>query len=134
MSKIYHVFISHSWDHVDDLRKLRQLLEKKSYFNVEFTEVPPHDPINSSNSTYVKSVLKDKIKSSDIVLGIAGIYASYSDWMEWELDTAKENDIPIIGVIPRGQQHISMIVSLRSKEDVRWNTDSIVEAIRKYAK
>lgn len=134
MSRIYHVFVSHSWDHVDDLKNLRDLLENRSYFKVEFEEVPPHDPIDSSNSSYVKTVLKKKILGSDIVLGIAGLYASYSNWMDWELDTAKSNEIPIIGVIPRGQEHISKVVYSKSIVDVRWNTESIVDAIRTYAK
>ncbi len=54
--------------------------------------------------------------------------------MEWELDKAKELDIPIIGIIPRGQERISATVYSRSVIDVKWNTESIVEAIRQYAK
>ena len=62
------------------------------------------------------------------------MYASYSDWIEWELGKAIELSVPIVGVIPRGQERISTTVSSRSKEDVRWNTESIVTAIRKWAK
>jgi hypothetical protein len=54
--------------------------------------------------------------------------------MRWEMDTALDNSIPIIGVIPRGQERISQEVYKRSKVDVRWNTESIVDAIRTYAK
>ena len=131
MAKTYHIFISHSWSHVDDLKKLRNLLESRGYFHVEFTEVPPMDPINSTNSYYVRRRLSEKIASSDVVLGIAGLYASYSDWMEWELDKAIANNIPIIGVVPWGQIYISRVVSNRAKEIVRWNTESIVAAIRR---
>lgn len=49
MAKVYNVFISHSWDHVDDLIRLRNLLNAKGYFNVEFTEAAPMDPIHSDN-------------------------------------------------------------------------------------
>lgn len=132
MAKIYTVFISHSWTYVKDLRKLKNLLENRGYFKVEFEEASPEYPINSENADYIKSVLKSKIKKSDVVLGIAGVYASYSGWMEWELDYALKKDIPIIGVVPRGNERISKVVSLRSKEDIRWNTESIVEAIRKW--
>ena len=78
--------------------------------------------------------MREKIRNANIVLGIAGVYASYSDWMEWELDTAINNDIPIVGVIPRGQERISTVVSSRAEEIVRWNTESIVAAIRKWSK
>lgn len=131
MAKTYHVFISHSWSHVNDLKNLRNLLESRGYFHVEFTEAPPMNPINSANSYYIRQRLSEKIASSDIVLGIAGIYASYSDWMEWELDKAIANNIPIVGVVPWGQINISRVVSNRAKEIVRWNTESIVAAIRR---
>lgn len=133
MAKTYKVFISHSWSHVNDLRALRRLLNSRGYFNVEFTEVSPSDLINSSNLNYVKQRLSEKIASSDVVLGIAGLYASFSDWMEWELDKAIENNIPIIGVIPRGHERVSSVVSSRAVEVVRWNTESIVAAIRSNA-
>lgn len=134
MAKVYNIFISHSWSYPDDLKNLRNLLKQRGYFNVEFEEASADEPINSKNAIYIKTRLKEKISNSNIVLGIAGIYASHSDWMEWELDKAKELDIPIIGVIPRGQERISATVYSRSIIDVKWNTESIVEAIRKYAK
>ncbi len=134
MARIYSVFISHSWDHVDDLKNLRSLLRERGYFHVEFEEASPDEPINSKNSAYIKDCLKERISNSDIVLGIAGMYASHSDWMEWELDTALEENVPIVGVIPWGQERISKVVTERSVEDVHWNTESIVETIRKWAK
>lgn len=134
MAKTYSIFISHSWDNPNDLEKLRNLLNKRGYFNVEFKEVTKDEPINSDNAAYIKQSLKNKINNSNIVLGLAGMYASHSDWMEWELDKALELEVPIVGVIPRGQDRISTTVSSRSKIDVCWNTESIVNAIRDYAK
>ncbi|UDQ98947.1 TIR domain-containing protein [Lentisphaerota bacterium WC36G] len=133
MAKDYKIFISHAWDHDNDLKDLQDLLNKRGYFNVEFKEVTKDDPIDSENAKYIKRVLSNKIEESDIILGLAGMYASYSDWMEWELDKALEKGKNIIGVIPWGQQKTSNTVTERSKEDVRWNTDSIVNAIRYWA-
>lgn len=133
MAREFHIFISHSWDYSDDLEKLRNLLEERGYFNVTFTEVSKQEPINSENASYIKSRLKAKILSSNVFLALAGVYASHSDWMIWELQTAKDNGIPIIGVIPRGQENISSEVYSRSIVDVKWSTESIVEAIRTHA-
>lgn len=130
MSKKINIFISHSWDHVNDLEKLKTLLENRGYFNVEFKQVEPKNPIKSEKSAYIKQILKDKIKESNVVIGIAGMYASYSDWMEWELSTAVNLGIKVVGIIPRGQEKISKTVTKYSCEDVRWNTESIVQAIR----
>ena len=134
MARIYKIFISHSWAHVDDLKLLRNLLESRGYFNVEFTEFPPTDSIDSINTYYIRKRISERIEASDVVLGIAGVYASYSEWMRWELDKAIEKGIPVIGVIPKGQERISAIVKNRAIEIVHWNTESIVSAIRKHAK
>lgn len=70
----------------------------------------------------------------NVLLAIAGIYASHSTWMEWEMDTAIRNGIPVIGVIPHGASRVSQIVANRSVEQVRWSTESIVDAIRRHAR
>lgn len=133
MAKVYKIFISHSWDHVDDLMSLRNLLKQRGYFNVEFEEVPPHDPIDSQNATYVKYRVSQRISNSDVVIGLAGMYASYSSWMEWELNQAIQQGKPILGVIPWGQERVSETVRSKANKIVRWNTESIVDAIRDLA-
>lgn len=133
MAKVYKIFISHSWDHVDDLMSLRNLLKQRGYFNVEFEEVPPHDPIDSHNATYVKYRVSQRISNSDVVIGLAGMYASYSSWMEWELNQAIQQGKPILGVIPWGQERVSETVRSKANKIVRWNTESIVDAIRDLA-
>lgn len=134
MAKDYKIFISHSWSYTEDLEALQKLLNERGYFNVTFLEATKKTPIDSENAAYVKTVLKARILQSDIVLALAGVYATHSDWMIWELETAKANNIPIVGVIPRGQERISTEVYSRSIVDVKWNTESIVDAIRTYGK
>ncbi|EMB0665135.1 TIR domain-containing protein [Klebsiella pneumoniae] len=134
MAREHKVFISHAWAHHDELESLRRLIDARPYFNAEYSEVSRNEPINSTNAPYIKSVLKRKILDSNILIGLAGIYASHSSWMEWELDTALANGIPVIGVVPRGAQRISTMVSTRAVEVVRWNTESIIDAIRRHAR
>jgi len=134
MAREYKIFISHSWKYPDDLKNLRNLLNQRGYFNVEFQESSQEEPINSENAAYIKQVLKNKILNSNVVLAISGIYASYSDWIEWEVITSYNNSIPIIGVAPRGQERVSKTVTSYSTIDVRWNTESIVNAIKNHAK
>ncbi|MBL7837876.1 MAG: TIR domain-containing protein [Bacteroidetes bacterium] len=130
MAKEYKIFISHSWSYTEDLEALQRLLNDRGYFNVEFLEASKKTPINSTSAPYVKTVLRERIMNSDIVLALAAIYATYSDWMIWELETAQSLRIPIVGIIPRGQERISAEVYSRSITDINWNTESIVNAIR----
>ncbi|WP_436896268.1 TIR domain-containing protein [Enterobacter hormaechei] len=133
MAKEYNIFISHSWTYHETLEALRTLISDRPYFNASYSEVSRDEPINSVNAAYIKSILKKKILSSNVVIGIAGIYASHSEWISWELDTALANGIPVIGVVPYGAERVSSIVSTRAVEVVRWNTESIIAAIRKHA-
>lgn len=134
MAKHYNIFISHSWQYTDTLESLRNLINKKPNFSASYEESTRENPINSANETYIKSRLSKKIGDSNVVLALAGIYASHSSWMTWELDKAIQLGVPIIGVIPRGQIRISSVVSTRSVVNVRWNTESIISAINNYAK
>ena len=133
MARTYNVFISHSWDYASDLMGLRRLLIERGYFNVQFEEVPPHEPINSYNDNYIKSVIRKKLTESDVVIGMAGLYGSYSGWMKWELETAKAMGKPILAVIPWGQTRTSLVVQNLANKTVHWNTESIVAAIRELA-
>lgn len=72
------------------------------------------------------------IKNSEVILAIAGVYATHSEWMNWELQVAKDLKKSIIGVIPWGQQRVSSIVNQYAVEVVGWNTESIVNAIRSH--
>jgi hypothetical protein len=86
------------------------------------------------NAAHIKKVLKNKILNSNVVLAISGIYASYSDWIEWKIITSYNNSVPINGVAPWGQEKISRTVTDYSIADVRWNTESIVNAIKTHVK
>lgn len=134
MAREYKIFISHSWQYSNTLEALRKLINERGYFSASYEESTRDNPINSENESYVKQRLSQKIASTDVVLALAGVYASHSSWMTWELDKARDLNIPIIGVIPWGQERVSTIVSSRSVVDVRWNTESIISAIREYAR
>jgi hypothetical protein len=132
MEKDYHIFISHSWTNPEDLDNLKNLLSTRGYSDFVFEEATADIPINSINASYLKGKIKQKILNSNIVLGIAGMDAIYCEWMAWELETANNLDIPIVGVIPWGKERISTTVTKYSKQDVPWNIKSIVEAISKW--
>ncbi|MGV7197684.1 TIR domain-containing protein [Xanthomonas axonopodis] len=134
MVNTYKIFISHSWEYTNTLESLKKLLNQRGYFAAVFQESTREKPINSNSEAYIKSALRNRINESDIVIGLAGIYASHSDWIAWELNHAAMRGIPIIGVVPRGQQRISQVVSLLAKEIVWWNTESVVSAIRRHAR
>ncbi|MEB0077974.1 TIR domain-containing protein [Pseudomonas sp. CCI3.2] len=134
VSKNYSVFISHRWDYGNQLISLKNLLNKEEGLIASYEEVTVEQPINSENSSYIKGVLKGKILNSDVFIVVAGMYTAYSDWMEWEINTAVKNNIPVLGIKPRSAKRIPSLVSNNATEIVGWYTPSIVFAIRKLAK
>ena len=82
---------------------------------------------------YIKSKIRERLAESDVVIGMAGMYGSYSEWMQWEIETAKSIGKPLIAVIPWGQERVSSIIAGHADKIVRWNTESIVSAIRELA-
>ena len=134
MAKTYKLFISHRWEYNDMLQNLKNLLNERGYFSAEYYQIEKDSPVNSENASVIKANITKRLKESDVVLAIAGVSASYSEWMQWEMDKALELRLKIVGVIPRGNERISQEVYKRSVEDVRWNTESVIKAIRTHSK
>ena len=135
---MYNLFISHSWSYCDAYEKLISLLDEVPYFTYKDFSVPKDDPLRIYNTPYYRSELKNKIKtqmrSCSVILVLAGVYASHSDSINMEIEVAKELDKPIIAIEPWGSENTSLIVKNAATRIVRWNTDSIVSAVREVSK
>ena len=134
MAKTYKLFISHRWEYDNLLQNLKDLLNERGYFSAEYYQFEKNCPCNSEKASVIKANITKRLKETDVVLAIAGVSASYSEWMQWEMDKALELGLNIVGVIPRGNERISQEVYKRSVKDVRWNTESVVNAIKTYSK
>ncbi len=133
--KTYDLFMSHAWKYNADYYKLERLLNSASNFYYRNYSVPAHNPKVDPNTIIGKKMLEmelDKqVRPVNCVLILSGMYAAYSEWIEKEIGIAKRYNKPIIGVRPRSQIRIPRIVSDSAIEMVNWNTDSIVNAIRR---
>ena len=128
----YNLFISHSWtysDAYDGLVKLLKKAESDGFYYKDYS-VPKNDPIhNANNDSQLKEAIQNQIKHASCVLILAGVYATYSKWINIEIELAKEMGKKIIAVVPRGAERISKTVNDNANEIAKWNTDSIVKAI-----
>ena len=73
------------------------------------------------------------MRPANIVVILAGMYAAYSEWIEFEIDFATEIGKPMIGIKSWGQERIPRIVQDSVLEMVGGQTRSIVAAIRKWS-
>ena len=131
MGKTYHLFISHSWAYSDAYDKLVRMLNNASNFSYKDYSVPKNDPIhNASNVAQLKAAIRNQMQHASCVLILAGVYSTYSKWINIEIELAREMNKTIIAIEPRGAQRTSLVVKQAADKVVGWNTNSIVSAIR----
>lgn len=129
--KTYDVFISHAWEYNDDYYRLVGMLNNASNFKWRNYSVPEHDPVkNPKSKKELQEALRRQMRPANIIIILAGMYATYSDWIEFEINFASELEKPMIGVKPRRQERVPRVVQDAVLEMVGWNTSSIVKAIR----
>lgn len=103
MFMIYNLFISHSWTYSDAYEKLISLLKNDPYFSFKDYSVPKNDPIHNARYDYqLKMAIRDQMKYASCVLILAGVYSTYSKWINIEIEIAQELGKKIIAIEPWG--------------------------------
>lgn len=130
----YNLFISHSWAYSDAYEKLVTMLKEASFFNFNNYSVPMDKSLVIYNKAYYEAELRNKIKNKmkhcNVVLILAGVYASYSESINMEISIANELGKPIIAIEPWGSEKTSQVVKMNAKSIVKWNSSSIVNAVK----
>lgn len=128
---IYNLFISHSWAYGDAYDILIRMLDSDRYFKYKDYSVPKNNRIHNATYDYqLRAAIKNQMQHASCVLILAGVYATYSKWINIEIQLAKEMNKPIIAIEPWGSERTSLIVKNNANKIVRWNTSSIISAIR----
>lgn len=134
--KTYDLFISHAWAYNSEYYRLIKLLDAATNFKYRNYSVPEHDPVIDPNTivgrTKLTKLLDQQIKPVNIVLIISGMYVNHKYWLQKEIELATNYNKPIIGVLPQGQERSPTLIQ-NTATMVRWNTESIVAAIRQIA-
>jgi hypothetical protein len=130
----HHLFISHSWSYSDAYEKLIKLLDAASHFTYSDYSVPKDDPIHDAPYTAaLRSAIANQMSHAGVVLMLAGVYATYSKWINIEIDIARNSaplPKPILAIEPWGSEKTSEIVKKAADKIVGWNTSSMVSAVR----
>jgi hypothetical protein len=134
MSKQHHLFISHSWAYGENYDNLIKKLRERSYFSFSDYSVPKNDPIHTNGTAKeLKEAIERKMKPCGVIIILAGVYATYSKWINKEIEIAKKYNKPILAIEPWGAEKTSSVVKEAAEENgkiVKWNTESIISAIR----
>lgn len=130
MKKQINIFISHSWSYSDKYEGLIKLLDKT---NIDYKNysVPKDDPIhNAKNDKELYEAIDNKIKYTSVVLILAGVYATYSKWINKEIKIAKNRGKKIIAIEYWGSEKTSTTVKENADKIVKWQSSSLENAIK----
>ena len=128
---MYNLFISHSWAYSNQYDRLIELLNQSKYFLYKNYSVPKDDPIhNANNDKQLYAAIENQMKYSSVVLIFAGVYSTYSKWINIEIEIAQKLNKPIIAIEYWGAEKTSEKVKSSANRIVKWNTDSIINSIR----
>lgn len=91
----HKVFIS--YDHSEDAlyKRLLQAWDANKDFDFEFDSRGPDVAINSNNAGVVKAALTKMMKEATHILVLVGEKSHESDWMTWEIERAKMDDVQL---------------------------------------
>ena len=100
----HNLFISHSWSYSDSYERLLALLKKRTYFRFRNYSVPRSDPVhNARNDSALRNAIRNQMRRCGVVLVVAGVYATYSEWIDIEIGLAQSgftNPKPNMAVFP----------------------------------
>ncbi len=75
-----NLFISHSWSYGNQYQRLTELLANRGYVYRDYS-VPSTKPILFSTDKELASRIESKIMMSSVVIIMAGVYSTYSTWI-----------------------------------------------------
>lgn len=129
----YHIMISHSWDYTADYETIKGWLDDAKNFTWTNYSVPLSKPLETKSKKELREKLYARISLCSSIIILSGMYVSYSEWIDYEIDTALKLGKPIIGIKPRGQERIPIKVSSNADVMVGWTSASVVQAVRDYS-
>ena len=129
----HHLFLSHSWKYSDTYNGLVTLLDNRENQDFPFSNfsLPKDDPIHDAdNDEQLRAAIKAQMVKCSKIIILAGVYATYSKWINIEIELAKEMGKKIIAVEPYKAERTSSIVKNSADRIVTWNSRSLVNAIK----
>ena len=117
----HNLFLSHSWKYSDAYDGLVTLLNNREDRDFTYSNysVPKDDPIhNAANDLLLKAAIRAQMVRCSKIIILAGVYATYSKWINIEIQLAKEMGKKIIAVQPWGAEKTSTVVKNNAITDL----------------
>ncbi len=128
------VFVTHAFSESDDYLRIFEFLEcvdRFYYINVS----RPEDAPKSGGVDEIKDTLIQQIKAAEAVFLLPSLYDTKPDLVDFMMDVADANQIPMIVIRPFGHVvETPAALVKRANEHIEWNAREMVDAIRRQAR
>ena len=129
MENNYYIFISQSWAYHNEYDGVVNLLNKTNLKWQDYS-VPKDDPIHTNGSDKdLEDAIETKIKCCSCIIVLAGVYSTYSKWINKEVKIAKKFNKKIIAIEKFGSEKTSQFVKENADIIVKWQSSSLENAI-----
>ncbi len=118
--------------HSEDGAKVRglRLMFQNHGLELDIDDSLSRKSVRSENESYVRTALRQRIVMADVLICVVGNGTGWRDWVDWELDSAIQQRVPICALrIPNTYGRLPAVFQGSSSVVADWNARSITCAI-----
>lgn len=118
--------------HAEDLPQVRgfRLMAATPNIALGFHDGSVREAVDSDSSSYIRGIIKGKIRQSSVLVCLIGNGTAWRDWVDWELQTAYEMRKGVCGVRMKGSRGRTPKILLEMNAPIAdWDLTSIVKVI-----
>lgn len=119
------LFISHAWRYDVHYNTIVGWFNEASNFSWKNCSVPSTDALPDKTSKGLSEGMTRQISPAQGIIIVAGMYAAYSDWIDYEINEALRMKKTIIGVRPWGAERVPVNVQKAATVMINWQSTSI---------
>ncbi len=125
----YNIFISHSWHYSNHYDKIYEWITISNITSSNYS-ISIEKKFPRMSKTQLKAAITEQISHASVVIIPAGMYASYSEWIDYEINEAIRMNKKILGIYPWGQERVPSKIALNADLMVHWQQDSVIRGIK----
>jgi len=131
------IFIAHGWEYNEYIQKLIDALDRAGEFDDQFAyinygEFDKNIP-KENNAENLEEIIKGQIDNSAVVLVLTDLYREYKDWIDRELELAKEMNKPVILIRSYENRVSPSHLEEAADEVIVFDPEEILKEVKNYA-
>lgn len=126
----YRVFVTHIFQDNEDYQRVFEYIQSRDNFYFVACSKPEKMP-QTGGAAAIKEELRKQITTAEVVIMPVAMFELNRDLMQFQVDVAQANKIPVVGVKSFGETISIAKAVIDSCDDIiDWNDRAIIDAIK----